>query len=70
MALTPNDGDLLKPQEVSKLLNVAVQTLANWRSLGIGPSFQKLSPTRSGRVRYRRADVLLWLAEAQKRVAA
>jgi hypothetical protein len=50
------------------MARVSEKTLANWRSLGIGPSYTKLSPGRGGRIRYRRSDVLAWLA--QREVAA
>ncbi|GAA3256044.1 helix-turn-helix transcriptional regulator [Streptomyces lavendulae] len=59
-------GELLKPPEVSKLLKVAVQTLANWRAAGVGPAYTKLSPGRAGRIRYRLHDVESWLDEQQE----
>ena len=62
-------GDpLLTGREAAAMARVSEKTLANWRSLGIGPSYTKLSPGRGGRIRYRRSDVLAWLA--QRGVAA
>lgn len=62
------DEDWLTPSEAAEIVNVAPQTLANWRTQGTGPSYSKLSEGRGGRVRYRRRDVLAWLD--QRRVAA
>lgn len=43
--------------EVSRFTGIAVKTLANWSTAGIGPR-----PTVLGnRVRYRKRDVLDWL---------
>ncbi|MFJ2737659.1 MULTISPECIES: helix-turn-helix transcriptional regulator [unclassified Streptomyces] len=55
----------LTAREASALARVSEKTLANWRSLGIGPPYTKLSPGRGGRIRYRRCDVLAWLAERE-----
>ncbi|MET7781524.1 helix-turn-helix domain-containing protein [Streptomyces mirabilis] len=63
--ITRNDEDWLTPSETAEVVNVAKQTLANWRALGTGPSYSKLSGGRGGRVRYRRRDVLAWLDERQ-----
>ncbi|MEV3847931.1 helix-turn-helix transcriptional regulator [Streptomyces microflavus] len=64
-----NDGchdDLwLSPQETAALTKVAVQTLANWRAMKSGPRYTKLSSGKTGRIRYRRSDVLAWLNERQ-----
>lgn len=62
------DEDWLTPSEAAEIVNVAPQTLANWRAQGIGPSYSKLSEGRGGRVRYLRRDVLTWLDK--RRVAA
>ena len=63
-----DEDDWLTPPETADLLNVAVQTLANWRAAGLGPAFSKLSDGRAGRVRYLRRDVDVWRAE--RRVVA
>lgn len=57
------DGDetWLTARETSDIARVAEKTLANWRSLGIGPPYRKLSPGRAGRVRYARSQVIAWL---------
>ena len=49
-----NPADLLDEKESSALLNVAVQTLRNWRWKGEGPRYTKLGKRT---VRYRRADL-------------
>jgi predicted site-specific integrase-resolvase len=53
---------MLTPAQVAAEYGVAVRTLANWRYLGIGPKFVKLTQGRSGRVRYPRSAVAAWLA--------
>ncbi|MET9617557.1 helix-turn-helix domain-containing protein [Kitasatospora indigofera] len=55
-------AEYLTPAEAAELARVTVQTLANYRYRGIGPAFSKLSPGRSGPIRYRREDVEKWLA--------
>lgn len=60
--------DWLTAREAGAMARVSEKTLANWRSLGVGPPYTKLSPGRGGRIRYRRSDVLAWLA--QRGVAA
>lgn len=49
-----NPTDLLDETEASAYLNIAVQTLRNWRWRGIGPRFSKLGARA---VRYRRGDL-------------
>jgi hypothetical protein len=51
----------LTPAEVAKLAKLTVGTLATMRCQKRGPDYTKLSPTRSGRVRYKRRDVEAWL---------
>ncbi|MFJ8191107.1 helix-turn-helix domain-containing protein [Streptomyces sp. NPDC096094] len=53
----------LTPAEAGELMGVSPQTLANWRWLGIGPAYIKLTPGRGGRIRYTRAAVEAWLNE-------
>jgi len=49
-----SSADLLDESEAAATLNVAVQTLRNWRWRGIGPRFVKLGKRA---VRYRRSDL-------------
>lgn len=53
------DRPLATPEDVARYLNdIPVKTLAQWRSKGTGPEYQKV-----GRhVRYDWADVHAWLA--------
>ncbi|GAA2118450.1 helix-turn-helix domain-containing protein [Streptomyces synnematoformans] len=51
---------VLEEHEVAERLKVSPRTLQNWRWLGTGPPYFKLSPGRGGRVRYRLADVEAW----------
>ncbi|MFI2202649.1 helix-turn-helix domain-containing protein [Streptomyces sp. NPDC020192] len=53
--------DWLTAREAGAMARVSEKTLANWRSLGNGPAYTKLSPGRGGRIRYRRRDVVAWL---------
>ncbi|MGH8794446.1 MAG: helix-turn-helix domain-containing protein [Stackebrandtia sp.] len=54
-------GDLLMtPRQVEETYGIPAQTLANWRWLDQGPAYTK-GRGRSGRVRYRRADIEAWL---------
>ena len=48
------DDDLLTPPETSRVLRIAVQTLAKWRVYGFGPKFVRLT---GNRVFYRRSDI-------------
>lgn len=57
------------PQEAGPRLGVAPQTLANWRVLGMGPAYIKISPGRAGRVRYSESAIRAWLAEREVTVA-
>jgi predicted DNA-binding transcriptional regulator AlpA len=46
-------------EQVSKDFKITEPTLAQWRYLGKGPAFVKVGSA----VRYRRSDVMRWLAE-------
>lgn len=50
---------LVPPASVAEFLHKSPKTLANWRSLDIGPRFYRLE---GGEVRYDWADVRAWLA--------
>ena len=49
---------LLSPSEASRLLNVSIRTLENWRARHEGPPFVKFSPRV---IRYRLPELLIWL---------
>lgn len=49
---------VLTPEQVSSRTGFAVQTLANWRVLGQGPRYFRVSRM----VRYYSSDVADWLA--------
>jgi predicted DNA-binding transcriptional regulator AlpA len=51
------DKDLLNATEAAAFLTMGVQTLADWRSAGVGPRYIKVGRN----VRYRRSDLLQWL---------
>jgi hypothetical protein len=52
----------LTPSEAARLAKLSVRTLSDRRWKKTGPPYRKLSPGKGGRIRYRRADVLAWLA--------
>jgi hypothetical protein len=55
--------DLLTEDEAARLLRVAPRSLRRWRAIGTGPPY-----TRAGRrVLYRRAAVLRWLQDNERR---
>jgi predicted DNA-binding transcriptional regulator AlpA len=57
--LASDTDGLLVETEAAQFLSLSVRTLQAWRHRGIGPSF-----IRAGRaVRYRRADILGWIAD-------
>lgn len=49
---------LLSTAQAAESIAVSVKTLRNWRSLGLGPRYVRLSPND---VRYRPADVAAWV---------
>ena len=54
---------LMNEKEAAELLGFAVRTLQTWRSRGGGPPFIRVS---SRCVRYRREDLLAWIAERRR----
>ncbi len=50
----------LEPGDTARLLGVAIGTLANWRTQGIGPDFRKRRPHRNAAVLYDRREVIRW----------
>lgn len=57
--------ELLTAQEVGEVLGLSIGTLANWRSLDMGPGFVKVG----GRVRYRVSSVNDWVAKQERKMA-
>lgn len=58
-------SEVLTPAQASEYLQVPVETLRRWRSVGIGPRHAKV-----GRhVRYRRAALDRWLDEREREAA-
>lgn len=56
------EPDLMTTADVSRETKIPVGTLRYYRSNGTGPASFRLA----GRVRYRRADVLAWVAEQER----
>jgi hypothetical protein len=53
--------EMLTPVEVATILSMSVESLANWRSQGVGPPFMKKTESTKARVLYRREDLLKWI---------
>ena len=51
----------LSNTDTAAKIGVSRSTLDNWRSLGIGPPYVKITPGRAGRVLYRVSDLEAWL---------
>lgn len=52
---------LLTPRQVEQEYGFRRQTLAQWRWMGLGPDYIKLSPGRGGRIKYKRSAIEAWL---------
>ena len=55
---------LMTDNEVSELLGRSTQTLANWRTAGIGPAWIR-NPDTGRFLGYRRDDVASWLRRGE-----
>ncbi|WP_417725736.1 helix-turn-helix transcriptional regulator [Salipiger sp.] len=52
---------LLTTRELSKVLGVSVQVLANWRVRDLGPPYRHARPREGHKCFYRMDEVLQWL---------
>lgn|ERR1035441_9068850 len=57
--LPPELATLLTPEQLSAYLDTPLNTLAQWRSRGLGPRYIKWGH----KIRYDQADVVAWLEE-------
>lgn len=57
----------LTPEQLSDRLQIALGTLANWRTRRIGPAYIRLAGKR-GPVRYRLEDVEQWESAQREEV--
>ncbi|MET9494291.1 helix-turn-helix domain-containing protein [Streptomyces sp. NPDC006552] len=55
--------EFMTPRQVEAEYGFHVQTLAQWRWMGLGPAYIKQSPGRGGRIKYRRSAIERWLSE-------
>lgn len=55
--------EYLTPREVEAEYGFKVQTLAQWRWMGLGPAYLKQTPGKGGRIKYKRASIQKWLDE-------
>lgn len=60
-------SDILTPKETANYLRVTESTLGNWRSAGKGPRAIRIGARA---VRYRFADLEMFIAESTAEVAA
>jgi len=58
--------ELLDTVEAAKFIGFSVDTLTNWRSRGIGPTYCKIGPGLRSSVRYRRTDLEEWIKNLPK----
>ena len=57
---------LMTPKQLADVLDVEVNTLANWRVLGRGPAFIRMGTT----IRYDERDVQLFINQSRRRSTA
>jgi len=57
--------ELMTAADVADVLSISARTLANWRSLNMGPDYVKVG----GRVRYRVSSVNIWVARQEHKSA-
>lgn len=50
-------NDMIRPKEAAEILGVHVGTLANWRTAGVGPEWDKASMSPTARITYSRREV-------------
>jgi hypothetical protein len=62
VAVAHDPDEMLTPAETSKLTKLTIRTLSDKRWNGSGPPFHKLGKGRCAPVRYRRRDVVEWMA--------
>ena len=61
--ILPSPGELVDESEAAAILDTAVRTLRNWRSLRKGPRYRKIGQRL---VRYHRADLAAFIAGAKE----
>ncbi|MFG2299424.1 helix-turn-helix transcriptional regulator [Actinacidiphila glaucinigra] len=52
---------LLTPRDVQTEYGFKPATLAQWRWMGTGPDYIKISPGKGGRIKYKRSAIEAWL---------
>jgi DNA-binding transcriptional MerR regulator len=57
-----SESDLMTTKDVETDFGIPVGTLRYYRSSGVGPASFRLA----GRVRYRRSEVLAWIAQQEQ----
>lgn len=62
-ATVQEPAELMTTAQVAKLLSAGERTVWRWSRSGAMPAPLKLNPGRQGAVRFRRADILKWIAD-------
>ncbi|MEU6768617.1 DNA-binding protein [Streptomyces sp. NPDC046853] len=55
--------EFLSPRQVADEYPFSQQQLATWRWMGLGPDYIKTTPSKAGRIKYRRSAIERWLNE-------
>jgi hypothetical protein len=55
--------EYMTPKQVSDEYPFTSQQLATWRWMGLGPDYIKTTPSKAGRIKYRRSAIEKWLNE-------
>lgn len=62
-----NQDPMYREDQAAELLTVRVKTLQAWRSSGTGPRYIKLGSGLRSPVRYRRSELMRFLADGERR---
>lgn len=55
--------EFLTPRQVAAEYPFTPNQLATWRWMGLGPDYIKTTPSKAGRIKYRRSAIERWLEE-------
>ena len=62
-APAPDPETLLRQKDAAGILSVSQRTMENWRQVGGGPTYIRISCRC---IRYRRADLTVWIEECAR----
>ncbi|MEU0035503.1 DNA-binding protein [Streptomyces sp. NPDC006333] len=55
--------EFLTPRQVADEYPFTLSQLGTWRWMGLGPDYIKTTPSKAGRIKYRRSAIERWLKE-------